>query len=266
MSNGRRLGVRRLNAALDSKTPDRDQSGVKPPHSKAVLLLVVLLVLTSCKSQNESATTDAPAETIVSSTPPFQAKEPERYQATRTMTAVNADGKTFVTTSFTARDGDRRRHEFESFSKTVVSLDLPEGRFILFPDEKIYAELADGFNSTPTDEVVGITSEWLLHEDAGTTSYQNLGKEVIGGRNTTKYKTVVNISSSGNVSQSETLIWIDEALNMPIKSETTSTGSLRFTMELSNVTLNVDEGMFQVPNDYEKIAITELRRRLMATE
>ena len=31
---GRLLGVRRLDAALLSVTPDRDQSGVKPPHSK----------------------------------------------------------------------------------------------------------------------------------------------------------------------------------------------------------------------------------------
>ena len=146
-----------------------------------------------------------------------------------------------------------------------MHLDLPEGRFILLPDDKVYAELAAGFDS-PADEEAAITSEWLLHEDASSTSYQNLGKEVVGGRNANKYKAVVNTSSSGNVTQSETLIWIDEVLNMPIRSETTSPGGPRITMELSNVTLDVDNAMFQVPNDYEKIAITELRKRLTATE
>ena len=135
----------------------------------------------------------------------------------------------------------------------------------MLPDEKVYAELAAGFDPPNSDDEA-VTSEWLLHEDAATTSYQNLGKEVVGGRNTNKYKTVVNSSSGGNVTQSETLIWIDEELNMPIKSEMTSTGGPRITMELSNVKLVVEEQMFQLPNDYEKIAISELRRRLTASE
>lgn len=230
-----------------------------------VFVLVFLLVLTSCKSQNEPATTDAaPSETIISSTPPFQTKEPERYQATRTIT-ITGDDKTLVTTTSTARIGDRRRQESEMYSRRVVHLDLPEGRFILFPDEKIYAEVTGGLSAL-TEDVVGITAEWLLHEDASVTGYQKLGKEVVGGRNTNKYKTVVNISNGENVTHSETLIWIDEALNMPIKSETTSTRGPRITMEISNVTLDVDAGLLQVPNDYEKVAISELRRRLIPSE
>lgn len=227
---------------------------------------VALLFVVACKSQSEPAVNDnSSSETIVSSTPPFQTKEPERYQATRTITIVTPDGKTIVTTSSNARNGDSRWHESQEFSKRVVHLDLPEGRFILIPDEKVYAELAAGFDS-PKNEDDAVSSEWLLHEDPAITNYQNLGKEVIGGRKANKYRTVVNISSGGNVSQSETLIWIDEVLKMPIRSEMTSTGGPRITMELSNLKLDVEESMFQLPHDYEKIAITELRRRLMATE
>ena len=227
---------------------------------------LALLFVVACKSQSEPVVNDkASSETIVSSTPPFKTKEPDRYQATRTITILTPDGATIVTTSTTARDGDRRRHEDQQFSKRVVRLDLPEGRFILLPNEKVYAELAAGFDSPKNDDEA-VTSEWLLHEDAVTTNYQNLGKEVVSGRNANKYKTVVNSSSGGNVTQSETLIWIDEELNMPIKSEMTSTGGPRITMELSNVKLDVEERMFQLPNDYEKIAISELRRRLTASE
>ena len=227
---------------------------------------LALLFVIACKSQNEPAVNNnASSETIVASTPPFKTIEPEHYQATRTITVVTPDGKTVVTTSSTARDGDRRRDESQEFSKKVIRLDLPEGRFILLPDDKVYAELAAGFDS-PKNEDEAVTSEWLLHEDPAITNYQNLGKEVVGGRNANKYRTVVNSSSSGNVTQSETFIWIDEVLNMPIRSEMTSTGGPRITMELSNIRLDVDEGMFQLPNDYEKIAISELRRRLTATE
>jgi len=231
----------------------------------SVCSAIGLLLFVGCRSQNEPASTGTPSETTVSSTPPFQAREPDRYQATRTITIVTPGGQTIVTPTSTARDGDRRRHESQMFSKRVVHLDLPEGRFILLPDDKVYAELAAGFDAS-TDEEAAITSEWLLHEDTSSTSYQNLGKEVVGGRNANKYRAVVNTSSSGNVTQSETLIWIDEVLNMPIRSETTSPNGPRITMELSNVTLDVGSAMFQVPNDYEKIAITELRKRLTATE
>ena len=234
------------------------------PTRYTLCFLLVLLCVTACRTQNEPVATDGTAaDTSVSSTPPFQTKEPERYQATRTITIVTPDGKTVVTKTTVARDGDMRRHESETLSKKVAYLDLPEGRFVLLLNEKVYANVGEEIESA-TSEDEEITPERLLHADGGTTTYQNLGKEVVGGRSSNKYKTVVNSSSAGNVSHSETLIWIDETLNMPIKSETTSPDGTRITMELSEVTRDVDKRIFQVPNDYEKIAFTEFRKRLTA--
>lgn len=230
--------------------------------TKSLIVFFVLFVdfLSGCTSQTQPPTNN----TIVATTPPFQTKEPERYQATRTITIITADGKTVVTKTSIARDGDKRRHESQTLSKRVAYLDLPEGRFVLLLDEKVYADAAETDSQINDDEE--ITPERLLHTDTGTTSYQNLGKEMIGGRNANKYKTVVNSSSSGNVSHNETLIWIDEALHMPIRSETTSPDGTRITMELSDLSLDVDKRIFQVPNDYEKIAFSDFRKRLIATE
>lgn len=229
-------------------------------------ILLVFLLLNACKSQPEPVKTDiAPVDTIVSSIPPFQTKEPERYQATRTVTINTGDGKTLVTKASIARDGDRRRHESETLSKRVAYLNLPEGRYVLLPDEKVYANLT--IETKPRlSEDQEITPEHLLHDDVGTTSYQNLGKEVAAGRSSIKYRTVVNSSAAGSVSHSETFIWIDEALGMPIKSQTTSTEGTRITMELSNVSLDVDQNLFQIPNDYKRISFGELRKRLATTE
>ena len=82
--------------------------------------------------------------------------------------------------------------------------------------------------------------EGLLHAETGNTSYQKLGKEAIAGRNTDKYRVVVNAPSAANVSVSETLIWIDEALKMPVKSETKSPDGTQVSMELSEISLEVD--------------------------
>ncbi len=218
-----------------------------------VSVFVVLLVITSCRSQSENLTTP---DTIVSSTPPFQTKEPERYRAVRTITTVNAAGENLVTKTTVARDGEMRRHE----SGKIVYLDTPEGKFVLLPGEKLYADIAE--ESTISADDLEDSPDRLLHEDKASTSYQKLGMEVIVGRNTNKYRIVVNNSAAPNVSQSETVMWVDEALQMPVRSETKSADGTRVTMELSEIKLEVDKDLFKVPKDYQKLTLSELRKRL----
>ncbi|HEU4836083.1 MAG TPA: hypothetical protein VFS90_16765, partial [Pyrinomonadaceae bacterium] len=92
---------------------------------RVVAVSVVLLAVASCRSQTETLTNDnQSSDTVVSATPPFQTKEPERYRAVRTITTVNAAGETIVTKTSIARDGESRRLE----SNAVVYLDVPEGR------------------------------------------------------------------------------------------------------------------------------------------
>lgn len=230
------------------------------------LIVVSLVLLTlSCRSQsnsiaNENTTTD----TIVSSTPPFQTKEPDRYRAVRNVTVVAANGQSQTNKNLIARDGDLRRAESQVASKTIAYVERPEGKFVLLPDEKIYAEVTPD-TSLPTNqdpEALERSPEGLLHADTGNTSYQKLGKEAIGQRGTDKYRVIVNAQSAANVSVSETLIWIDEALKMPIKSETKSADGTRVLMELSDISLAVDNVLFQIPKDYRKVTFAEFRKRL----
>jgi hypothetical protein len=219
---------------------------------------LALLIVASCRAQNDSpVTNNAPSDTVVSATPPFQTKEPERYRATRTITNVTADGKTNVITHSVAKDGERRRFEAEFVSKKMIFLDVPEGKLLLLPDEKVYADQSNGPppGSSYEDES---SPERLLHTDTANSSYQKLGAELISGRKTEKYRVVVNAANAANVSSSETLIWIDEALGMPIRSETKSSDGSRSTMELSDISLEVDKNLFQVPDDYKKITAAEL--------
>jgi len=219
---------------------------------------LALVIVASCRAQNDSpATKNASSDTVVSTTPPFQTKEPERYRATRTITNVTADGKTNVITHSIARDGEFRRIEAEVVSKKMIFLDFPGGKLLLLPDEKVYADQSGGPppGSSYEDES---SPERLLHTDTGNSSYQKLGTESIAGRKTEKYRVVVNGANSANVSSSETLIWFDEALGMAIRSETKSSDGARSTMELSDIATEVDKNLFQVPSDYKKITATEL--------
>ena len=161
-----------------------------------------------------------------------------------------------VTTTATARDGEMRRTEAKVASRTLIFLNLPDGTFVLLPDEKIYAS-SSGDSVLGTAEDGEISPEKLLHSDDVKSSYQTLGTEVIGGRNANKYRVVVNSSSTTSVSPSETLIWIDEALGMPIRSETKSSDGTRVTMELSEIELNIDRHLFEIPNDFQKVTFSD---------
>jgi hypothetical protein len=229
-----------------------------------IFSLLALLIVASCRAQNDSpATNNAPSDTVVSATPPFQTKEPERYRATRTITSVTADGRTNVTTLKIAKDGELRRLEAEFASQKTIFLELPEDKLLLLPDDKVYT---GQMNSPPPGSSYEDESspERLLHTDTANSSYQKLGTESISGRNTEKYRVVVNSDNAANVSSSETLIWVDEALGMPIRSETKSSDGSRSTMELSDISLEVDKNLFQVPNDYKKITFGEMLNYLTA--
>src|SRR4026207_2334736 len=82
-----------------------------------------------------------------SAVPPFATKEPNRYQATRTITSTETPtdsgsvNETHTTTVNISRDGVQRREEHEtSDSGSLVYLENTSGRFILRPNLKLYAD------------------------------------------------------------------------------------------------------------------------------
>jgi len=226
------------------------------------VLLAGTLLLSSCSSKPQVGATNSQSnDLIVSSTPPFQTKEPQHYQAIRTITFTDSSGSAITRKTTIARSEVFRREETDNNdSASVVFLESDKGRFVLLPEQKIYSELTDASAIDPTE--FESSPERLLHPDGVSTSYQKLGGETVSGRNTTKYRVAVNTATDSNVTPSDTLIWIDESLGMPVKSETTAGDGSHFTMELSNIVLEVDKNLFQIPKDYVKVNATALRQRL----
>ena len=229
----------------------------------------MVLFASACAQNQRIATETAVNDSVGSSTPPFQTKEPERYRATRTITTMtSADEEEIIKTAI-ARDGELRREETDAGGQRVVYLNLPEGRFVLLPEEKVFADatnLEHRESGVETDGESESSPDRLLHTDPIATTYHRLGQESLNGRNTQKYRVVVNSSTSANVSGSETVVWIDEVLQMPIKSEMKSVDGTSWKMELTDIVLEVDPTVFHIPEDYKKIVFSELRGRLKKYE
>ena len=237
---------------------------VKTRASSLILYVALTGMLSSCTSRLSENTNTKTADQLVSATPPFRTREPDKYQAVRTTTFIDSTGRPTTTKTTIARDGASRREE----TGDVVVLDSDKGRFLLLPMANIYSEAQSptpasdsGASTTVGEGDADMSAERFLHQEATTTKYEKLGQEVISGRNATKYRVTVNISFTEDVSSTETLMWIDDELKMPIKSETKTKDGSQSLTELSNISFAVDETLFKIPAGYEKVPLEEFRRR-----
>src|SRR5947207_10953497 len=168
--------------------------------------------------------------------------------------------------SLIGRDGDNRREEQNlERSQQTIYIESAAGHFLLLPAQKIYVSLSST-SERPTDSsdddlADAFSPDRLLHEFAETTHYQRAGIEMIGARKTSKY--FVTVGEPGADPQTSSVIWVDDELGMPIKSETRDQAGVS-TMELMEISRDLDAHLFEVPGDYKAVDFatfqTELRR------
>jgi hypothetical protein len=201
-----------------------------------------------------------------SSVPLFATKEPDRYQATRIITTVENDAAPpGITRILIARDGERRREDYETEPDVHTSyLEIAAGAFVLLPSKKLYADIrsAPGFalanqrDARQDDSDADFSTDRLLNETAGVARYEKLGSEKLDGRATTKYRVTNGTATNGSEPPTVTLIWIDETLGMPIRSESEGfegNHHSKLTMELRDIRTQVDPVLFELPKDYKKV-------------
>lgn len=216
----------------------------------------------------------------LSSVPPFSTREPDRYQAMRVITSVDGDSGTApsITRILLARDGDRRREDYDSDTDFPTSyLETAAGTFILLPAKKLYVDIkstSGGLalpNQKPdqnSDTDADFSPERLLNETPGQARYEKLGVEKLDGQDTTKYRVTRVAATNGTEAPTATLIWIDETLGMPIRSETDSANDnhrAKLTIELREIKLQVDPQLFELPKDYKQVEYSEFLDQLRQT-
>jgi hypothetical protein len=263
-------------------------------RARASLAILCLLTLAlygaSCKRSGtdgnaNSGATDGNSATAggeISTTPPFATKEPERYQATMVITTSlgeqsNIPGVDALTTKqmFIARDGERRRVDTELSPGMKVSyLQTSSGRFMLVLGRKIYAEFKAEGEGGGADSSKNLSSDFspekLLNQSSGGARYEKLGAEDVVGRATVKYRvTVSGKTGEAKSVTTESLIWIDESLGMPIKSETMLTGGTasgaKYSTELRDIRQEVDASVFELPPDYKKVDYKDIFSQVVPT-
>jgi len=229
-----------------------------------VLIFGCALILSACKATPAPSTNESGQPALIAAaTPPFATREPERYQAVRTITSSEGAGVSRTSKTLIFRDGLKRREEYQNMAGgRIVYLELQTGRFVLLPAAKLFADVVGGSalagNGQPSPDEV--STDFLLNQAPVETRYERLGTENVRDRAATKFR-VLTRSMNGAGSDTQTLIWIDETLGMPLRWETTASSDeheKKTTMELSEIKLDIERSVFDIPADYRKVDIRSL--------
>lgn len=249
-----------------------------------LVLLTLVVAGASCKrsevADNANAAGSKATAGEISTTPPFSTKEPERFQAKMVIHGSLGEGSNIpgmtelkMTEILITRDGERRRVDTELFQGMKVSyLQLSSGLYLLVPEKKIYTEFKLDGEGGAAASSKSITPDFspdkLLNQSPGGARYEKLGTEEVNGRATVKYRVTTAGGQTGEADSAatENLIWIDEALGMPVKSETTTRGGThsgaKYSMELRDIKQDVDPSQLELPADYKKVDYRELTRMM----
>lgn len=241
-----------------------------------VALLTITAAGASCRRTRVEPAANANAAGAAgeeATSPPFSTREPERYQWTRVITGVVAGDKAGANepavsqSVFMARDGDKRREDYEILQGVKLTvLRLPEGSYTIYPAKKIYAEQGGAQSNSTRDVPPDFSADKLVNASRTAARYENLGTEEIMGRTTTKYRVTAKGGQQGEAI--ETIIWVDESLGMPIKSESITrsetAGESKYTVEYRDIKLETDASLFILPKDYRKVAQEEIQRETLA--
>ena len=186
---------------------------------------------------------------------PFSTREPDTYQAEIVVTTGDSEEK-----MFTARNGNYRRYDFNFSSDSLISVisDAAGDRQFINHQKKIYAE--DNFSkksigAPPSENWNDFLTADLLNRKKNV-SFEKISSE----NNLTKYSIV---SNETNAAAGETIISIDENLGFPVKSEFYATESgtkvLKFSVEMKNISLQIEDRTFQIPENFRKVSPEEFR-------
>ena len=216
----------------------------------------VLVISSACRFwQKAGGETPAPtpftAEELISEIP-FSTKEPEVFQLEIVITANGSENKIFA-----ARAGANRRFDYDAGGKNQVSKMRSDKNYLLIQDKKLYTEEApEGFSGAEswTDF---LTTEWLSAKTDA--KFFKLGAE----NNLVKYRVVFGEAENA---RSESLIFVDENVNLPVRQEFYSIQgeqkTLTMTVELKNLKLEAAAELFAVPADYRRVSFEEFQKIL----
>lgn len=212
-----------------------------------LVLFCVFLVCPACGIWQSSENTNSVAELSreIESKIPFATKEPDLFQTEIVVTNF-LSGEKDEKKYFLARNGAK--------SLLVIDYGKPDRTAILRSGDQTF--LVDHGKKAVREakKNIGVESETsefltnLLLNPGAESAFEKIGTD----NGLTKYR-----AGSENSAGSEIFIFVDENLKLPVRQEFYSTAgdrkTLTMTVELKNFSLQADEYLFNLPQNYKQV-------------
>ena len=188
------------------------------PRQAFLLFLILTSILQACGG-SQTKVNNGPQDIEAEKTAfPFSIREPQVYSGEIVQTSGSVTAIFFV-----ARNGEKSRLDFDRGGENNISRIHNEGDFVVSFSKKSYYEMPAGIRDSLAVSPVDTLTRGFLE------GYERAKFEKIGSSNgQTKYR--VNFVPDG---RSETFIYIDDTVAMPVKQEFFAVDGERRTIMLS---------------------------------
>ena len=211
-------------------------------------LLLLLSLLVSCLACGErGSVSNSPAGQLTA--PPYNNAEPQKYQAEVWQTHGAVTDRYLVAT-----DGAKWRVDSAYGDPAQVTTLHADRDYVIAVGAKTYAEVPETHGyETKRDEMVREISYGLLNSDRPA-SYQKLEST----QGTVTYKV-----SPDPKEGSESIVTIDQTIGLPVKKQIFSgsagSGTPVITISITNLSMSVDPTLFDIPKDFKKVPIQDMK-------
>ena len=208
--------------------------------------ILILIFSAGCRFCQDNHNTSVPLASETKGEFPFSTKEPENFQCEIIMTAGETVRKAFI-----AKKGGTRRIDYNFGEEDQRSFLQTDKDYVISYGKKIYAEISLKQNLSTAEGPWDEFTSRLLNE------HGRAEIEEIGADGDLKiYKAII-----GKSNLSEILIYIDPANGIPVKQEFFSVSgarkTLQYSVDFTNVVLEVDDRLFELPKNFKKISAAE---------
>lgn len=210
-----------------------------------------------------NANTDSRARSSRSAT--IDIKEPDRYSAAMTISSQEASDATSAMPTlqftFTRIDSDRRwDFALSAPSGHVVYLEKSGLKYLILLDRKQYVEVSPSEFGVDPGRALAANSIAATVKDRA--QFETLGVEPVNARTARKYR----FEEAG--ARADGAIYIDLETGLAVRSElntkTSDGGGIRVMVEASDLQLNPDRSLFDVPAGMKKVSVQEAKSQIQS--
>jgi hypothetical protein len=231
---------------------------------------------TSTTSNSNSAAASANANTVPAtpSGAPLEAREPENYSVTTTITIQptgNAPQANIPPLQFSfARMGTDRRISFKLPDPVgeVIYLEKSPLKYLIFPARSQYVELDPNELGFQLGAVMSPPS--IIARVKERTQYEQLGTEPINGRTAIKYRfrAAADTHTKVGTAQADSIVYVDQETGLPLRSEIETSSSsgagARIITSAESLQLAPEASLFEVPTTMKKVSSAELKQQVQS--